>query len=72
MSSASQEAIDFEEGIMGITEMSLRSYPKSVRGIARKYDSLLRKIDDGTLTDADYSRLGRLGDELAFRCMWGR
>ncbi len=57
---------------MGITEQTLRSYPKPVKVLARKYDSLLRKLDNGTFNDSDYRRLGRLGDELALRCMWGR
>lgn len=57
---------------MGQIEMTLRSYPKQVRLLARKYDSLLRKIDSGTVTNSDRNRLDRIGDELAFRCMWGR
>ena len=57
---------------MGQIEMSLRSYPKQVRMLARKYDSLLRKIDLGTVTNSERNRLDRIGDELAFRCMWGR
>ncbi len=56
---------------MGTTEKSLWSYPRQVRVLARKYDSILRKLDTGTFDDNDYSRLGRLGDELAMRCMWG-
>jgi len=53
------------------TEQTLRSYPKPVRMLARRYDSLFRRIDNGTLTDSGYRRLERMGDELAFRCMWG-
>jgi hypothetical protein len=55
---------------MGTTEKTLRSYPRQVRALARKYDSLFRKLN-GSFNDADYRRLGQLGDELAFRCMWG-
>jgi hypothetical protein len=56
---------------MGTTEQTLRSYPKQVRLLARRYDILSRKIDSGTMTNSDLNRLDRLGDELAFRCMWG-
>jgi predicted RNase H-like nuclease (RuvC/YqgF family) len=60
-----------KERIMGTIEKSLRSYPKQVRGLARKYDTLFRKIDAGTFTPQDYIRLGKIGDEIAFRAMWG-
>jgi hypothetical protein len=56
---------------MGTTERTLRSYPKQVRVLARKYDTLYRKIDAGTFTPSDYNQLGRIGDEIAFKCMWG-
>jgi hypothetical protein len=56
---------------MGNTDRTLRSYPRQVRSLARKYDSLLRKLNE-TWDDDDYTRLGRLGDELAMRAMWGR
>lgn len=55
----------------GTTETALRHYPKQVRMLARKYDSLLRKIDLGTFTDTDYNTLGKIGDEIAMRYMWG-
>ena len=45
---------------MGITEQTLRSYPKPVKVLARKYDSLLRKLDNGTFNDSDYRDLGDL------------
>jgi hypothetical protein len=55
---------------MGNIERTLRSYPRQVRTLARKYDSLLLKLNQD-FNDSDYTRLGRLGDELAMRCMWG-
>lgn len=57
---------------MGTTEQTLRSYPKPVRMLARQYDNLFRKIENGTITDRGRNRLDRIGDDLAFRCMWGR
>lgn len=55
---------------MGTTEKTLRSYPRQVRALARKYDSLLRKLNTD-FNNSDYTRLGRIGDELAMRAMWG-
>jgi hypothetical protein len=55
---------------MGNTEKTLRSYPKQVRVLARRYDSLLRKLT-ADFNDSDYTRLGHIGNELAMRAMWG-
>jgi len=55
---------------MRTTEKTLRSYPRQVRALARKYDSLLRKLNTD-FNNSDYTRLGRIGDELAMRAMWG-
>lgn len=64
-----------KKSIIGPTESVLRKYPKAVRELARKYDCLSRKLDSETLTDEAffklYAKIGRVGDELAFRCMWG-
>jgi len=57
---------------MGQTETTLRRYPKAVRELARKYDNLALKVDQGTATSRTWTSINRIGDELAFRCMWGR
>jgi hypothetical protein len=50
---------------LGIVEKALKSYPKPVRVLARRYDTLLRKMN------RDRVALGKLGDQIAFRSMWG-
>ncbi|MGC2102044.1 MAG: hypothetical protein WA651_16820 [Candidatus Sulfotelmatobacter sp.] len=45
-------------------------YPAPLRRLGRKYDALHRKLMT-SWDDADYRRLGRIGDELAMRAAWG-
>jgi hypothetical protein len=52
------------------TLQAVRSYPRQVKTLARKYDTLLQKLNENW-DDQDYNRLGKIGDELVMRITWG-
>jgi hypothetical protein len=51
------------------TLQAVRSYPRQVKTLARKYDTLQQKLNENW-DDQDYNRLGKIGDELVMRITW--
>jgi hypothetical protein len=62
-------AQDKQQGGQMTTLQAVRSYPRQVKTLARKYDTLLQKLNENW-DDQDYNRLGKIGDELVMRITW--